>query len=162
MSQTLVRPHTQTQYPPSAIARKLRLLDDASYLQAVRLGVYDVDGRIPGFCDFDRMRRSEIAEQMGVSFNSTYSVLPDDGLKKLYREYVAGRFDRGGIIPQRIWRLMDKTVKKAVADTLRGRRNHIQPDSPSVHNAKQLPTNRLGDPVLGHPRKKRSPYPSFL
>lgn len=161
MSLTLVRSHAR-QHPPVPIARQLRFLDDTSYLQAVRLGAYDVNGRIPGFREFDRMRRSEVAEQAGVSFNSTYSALPDDGLKKLYREYVAGRFDRGGVIPQRIWRLMDKTVKKAVAGTLRGRRNHIQPDSPSVHNAKRLPTNRLGDPVLGHPKQKCSPYTSFF
>lgn len=130
------------------VAKLLREVDDCIYLILVRRGLYDLGGRIPSFREFDGMRRRDVARQLGISFNDTYRYLHDDGLKKLYVEYVAGRFDRGGRIADRHWRIMDFQVKKAVAHTLRGKLAGLTEQCASVNDAPRLPLNDKGDPIL--------------
>lgn len=131
----------------STLAIKLRFTD-AELLAAARAGSYDIGLRIPAFCEFDGQRRREVAAELNVGFIDTYRVMPDEGLRAAYGEYIAGRFERGAHIPDRIWRHLSRRHRIMVCDTLRGRAARIGASQHSVSMAARLPLNSLGDAVL--------------
>lgn len=153
-SPTMTSPQvTTSSFPhPHRVATALRYWDDDDYLSAVRYGLYDVNNSIPSYTAFDGQRRREIAEVFNISFNDTYTALDDAGLKEAYKQYVVGRFNRRGVIVDRLWKAMETSVKSAVARSARGRMFGVSESSASVKNVPELRINRFGDPIIRHPQ----------
>lgn len=132
------------------VATALRYWDEHDFLTAVRYGLFDEHDHIPSYQSFDGQRRRTIAEHFGIDFNSTYKSVDDAGLKEAYKDYVVGRFNRRGVIPDRVWRMLDSSIKRAVARSARGQLARITPSTPSVKNVPELQINPDGDPIIRH------------
>lgn len=137
---------------PRFIRRDLLLTEEA-WAEKIRTGEYDIDGEVPSYCDFDRQHRQLVSAQYGCDFVDTYTALHDEGLRKIYATYIAGRFNRGATITNRLWRLLDPACRIAIADTDRGRMGYLTLTSRNVQNCPTLPTRRAGK-SRNHPRQK--------
>lgn len=149
--------NTNTLNPPASaasnsytIAAALRTWDKQDFLTAVRYGLYDDHDHIPSYESFDGQYRRKIAERFNIDFNSTYKSVDDSGLKAVYKAYVVGRFNRRGVIPDRIWKIMDKSIKRAVAQSTRGKLAGVTSLTPSLRHVPELRINADGDPIIRH------------
>lgn len=125
-----------------------RMFGDAEMLEAVRSRRFDSGVAVPTFREFDAAVRRRWAREGGGTMMQTYQWASDDALRPDYALYVAGRFERGAVVPGRVWRAMDEASRSRILATRRAQFGALRLGGRPLL-APAPPLTRQGDPDYG-------------
>lgn len=121
---------------------------EAISLISIRSGTFDPEPNVvPTYLEFDHQIRARWCRNNPTRPEAdSYRALSEVALRREWLTYVIGRFERGAMIPGRVWRTLTAGQLDAFLGCNRAQVGHLTIRSETPNKAPRLPLDRCGDP----------------
>jgi hypothetical protein len=117
-------------------------------LTSIRYGSYDpVPGVVPTYLQFDQKIRARWHKNNPHrGRDASYRALSEVELRRQWLTYIIGRYDRGALVPDGVWRMLTAGQREAFLASPRAQLGRVTSYSETPNRAPRLPLDDAGDP----------------